>query len=94
MVQNPERTESQDVSGWAVGGITFAATMLVMIGAFQVIAGLVAIFDDEFFVVARNYTFSLDTTAWGWIHLILGVLLIVVGYGLFTRATWAGRGDA
>jgi uncharacterized membrane protein len=91
MVQEPEATQqTQPVSGWAVGGITFAATMLVMIGVFQVIAGLVAIFDDEFFVVARGYTFNLDTTAWGWIHLILGVLLIVVGYGLFTRATWAG----
>jgi hypothetical protein len=47
-----------------------------LIGAFQVIAGLAAIFDDDFFVVARNYSFDLDTTAWGWIHLLLGVLLL------------------
>jgi uncharacterized membrane protein len=78
------------VSGWAVGGITFAATMLVLIGIFQAIAGLVAIFDDNFYVVTQNYTFDLDTNAWGWIHLILGILLVVVGYFLFAGATWAG----
>jgi hypothetical protein len=77
-------------SGWALSGVVFAASVLTMVGLFQVIAGLVAIFDDEFFIVARNYTFDLDTTAWGWIHLLLGILLVATGFGLFSRATWAG----
>jgi hypothetical protein len=77
-------------SGWALGGVVFAASVLTMVGCFQLIAGLVAIFDDEFYVVARNYTFDLDTTAWGWIHLLLGILLVVTGFGLFSRQTWAG----
>jgi hypothetical protein len=64
--------------------------MLILIGAFQVIAGLAAIIDDQFYVVARNYTFQFDTTAWGWIHLLLGVLLVATGFGLFARQTWAG----
>jgi hypothetical protein len=64
--------------------------MFVLIGVFEVIAGLVAIFDDDFYVLTQNYTFDLDTTAWGWIHLILGILLILVGYFLFAGATWAG----
>jgi hypothetical protein len=80
----------QEVSGWAVGGIVFAASILTLIGVFQVIAGLVAVFNDEFFVVTRNYTFDLDVTAWGWIHLIIGVLMVVVGLGLFGRRSWAG----
>lgn len=78
------------VSGWAVGGITFAACVLTLVGAFQVISGLAAIIDDEFFVVVRNYSFDVDTTAWGWIHLLLGILLVVTGFGLFSRAAWAG----
>ena len=80
----------EPVSGWAAGGITFAACVLTLIGVFQIIAGLTAIFDDQFYVVTRNYTFDLDTTGWGWIHLLLGVLLVVTGYGLFDRQTWAG----
>jgi uncharacterized membrane protein len=88
-VSEPQYTR-QEPSGWALSGVVFAASILTMIGLFQVIAGLVAIFDDEFFVVARNYTFDLDTSAWGWIHLLLGILLIVTGYGLFSRQTWAG----
>ncbi|HET9287882.1 MAG TPA: hypothetical protein VFO26_10010 [Gaiella sp.] len=76
-------------SGWAIGGVTFAATMLVVIGIFQIIAGLAAIFDDQFYVVTQNYAFDLDVSAWGWIHLIVGILLVVTGYFLFARATWA-----
>jgi hypothetical protein len=85
--------DSADVpraSGWAIGGISFAATMLLLIGAFQAIDGLVAILNDSFFVVTKNYTFDLDVTAWGWIHLILGILLIFAGWGIFTGKTWAG----
>jgi hypothetical protein len=85
-----QSSEDQPISGWAEGGISFAACMLTLIGFFQIIAGLTAIFDDNFFVVTRNYTFDLDTTAWGWVHLIIGVLLVFTGFGLFSRSTWAG----
>ena len=90
-VQDAEQTSAeQPISGWAAGGITFAACVLVLIGAFQIIAGLAAVFDDEFYVVTNNYTFNLDVSAWGWIHLLLGVLLVATGFGLFARSTWAG----
>ena len=79
-------------SGWALGGILFAACMLMLAGTFQFLAGLVALIDDDFYVVTRNYTFDLDVTAWGWIHLIIGVSLLLVGLGLFNRSTWAGVG--
>ena len=82
--------ETPPLSGWAVGGITFAGVILVMIGAFEIIAGLAAIFNDEFFVIGRNYTFDLDVTAWGWIHLLLGILLVFAGFGLFSQKLWAG----
>ena len=85
MTQYDERT----ASGWAVGGITFAGVMMIMIGAFQAIAGLVAIIDDDFYVVGQNYTFDIDTTAWGWIHLLLGALVLLAGIYLFRGATWA-----
>jgi hypothetical protein len=76
-------------SGWAVGGIAFAAAVMVTIGAFQAIAGLTAILNDDFFVVTRNYTFDLDVTTWGWIHLVLGIVIAVAGVSLFAGKTWA-----
>jgi hypothetical protein len=82
--------QEPEISGWAAGGIVFAATVLLMIGIFQAIAGLVAIIDDDFYVVTRNYTFNIDTTAWGWIHLILGTMVTAVGWSLFSRRAWAG----
>jgi hypothetical protein len=76
-------------SGWALGGIVFAATMMVLIGGFQIIAGLVAIVDDDFYVVGANYTYDLDTSAWGWIHLIIGIVVLLGGFGLLQRKVWA-----
>jgi hypothetical protein len=89
MTQYDVRSDAPEVSGWAVGGITFAGVMLIIIGVFQAIAGLVAIFDDNFYVVAQNYTFDVDTTAFGWFHLLLGVLLVVTGFSLFAGQAWA-----
>ena len=85
-----EGQQTEDVSGWALGAIAFAAAIMTMIGVFQALAGLVAIFNDDFYVVTRNYTFDLDVTAWGWIHLIVGILILATGFGLFGRRTWAG----
>ncbi|GAA4453979.1 DUF7144 family membrane protein [Phytohabitans houttuyneae] len=74
---------------WAVGGLVFAATMMIMLGIWEVFVGIAAIVNDEFFVVGPNYTYDIDTTAWGWIHLILGALAALAGFFLFTGATWA-----
>ena len=57
--------------------------MLTLAGIFQILAGLVALFNDEFYVVARNYTFDLDVSAWGWIHLLIGAGVLATGLGLF-----------
>ena len=89
MTQYESKPESP-LSGWAVGGITFAAVIMIMVGIFQAIAGITAIANDDFFVITENYTFDLDTTAWGWIHLILGVVVALAGFALLRGAAWAG----
>ena len=79
-----------DYSSWAVGWAGFAGVMLIIIGVFDFIQGLVAIVDDEFYVATQEWVFEFDTTAWGWIHLILGVVLIASGIGIFSGNV-AGR---
>jgi hypothetical protein len=80
---------AEEPSGWAVGFILFAAIMLIMVGVFQGLQGLVAIFENEFYVATRNYTFKFDATTWGWIHLIFGVIMAFAGWGLLSGRTWA-----
>ena len=90
MAEHQSDAESHSVSRWATGGIAFAATVMILIGVFQVTAGLTAIFNDAFYVTTRNYTFGLDVTAWGWIDLIIGFFLVVTALALFARRAWAG----
>jgi hypothetical protein len=63
--------------------------MMLMVGVFQALQGLIAIFENEFYVATRNYLFEFDATTWGWIHLILGVLIAFAGWGLLSGQTWA-----
>ena len=72
------------------GRRTFAASMLGLIGIFQIIAGLTAIINDDFFVVARHYTFNWTHRSGAAIHLVLGILLLGTCIGLIGGRLWAG----
>ena len=69
----------RQTSGAAVGFILFAAIMMIMVGVFQALQGLVAIFENEFYVATRNYLFQFDATTWGWIHLLIGLVVAFAG---------------
>ena len=71
-------------SGWAVGWTAFAGVMMVLLGFWWMIAGLVAIENDDFYVVTQDYIFQFSTSTWGWIHLIVGGVVLVSGFGLFS----------
>ena len=73
-----------DYSSWAVGWAGFAGVMLIIIGVMDVIQGLVALINDEFYVVTQEFIFEFNVTTWGWIQLILGVVLIASGVGIFS----------
>ena len=74
---------------FAIGVTAFAAIMMMTVGVFQAIQGLVALFNDTFYVVGEKWTFSFDITTWGWIHLIVGAGVAVAGFFLLTGAVWA-----
>jgi hypothetical protein len=82
----PYQPESET---WASGLAQFGAVIMIVVGAFQAAQGLVALVRKEFFVATNNYVFQLDLTAWGWLHLVLGVVMVLAGCGVLARQTWA-----
>ncbi|MFE5297640.1 hypothetical protein [Streptomyces sp. NPDC056632] len=76
-------------SAWAEGLTAFAAVMLAIGGLLAIFRGIMAIAEDEVFVTTPNYVFKWDLTGWGWIHLALGILAVLISFGLFRTATWA-----
>jgi hypothetical protein len=81
------RTQSRS-SGW-VGWVYFGGAMMILLGTFNIIEGLVALFNDQYYVPTSQGLLVFDITGWGWVHLIIGGIAVVVGVGLFTGATWA-----
>lgn len=74
---------------WADGGTIFAAVMLATVGVFQAMEGLSAVMKDDVFVRTADYTFEIDLTAWGWVHLLLGAAAIVIGISILSGQGWA-----
>jgi len=67
----------------------FAGLIMIMLGFFQALEGLAAIFNNNFFFVTPNYTFSYDVTTWGWVHFIVGAVVFLAGFGVFSGKLWA-----
>jgi hypothetical protein len=79
----------QESTGW-FGWILFGSMMMIMVGAFQAIVGLTALFQDDYFLVTTGgLVVDVDYTAWGWVHLGLGALAVAAGVGLLSGRTWA-----
>ena len=70
-------------------GVMFAATMMIVGGIFQIFQGLAAVVNDEFFVSLPNYVITLDVSTWGWAHLIMGALIVIGGFYLFSGSRTA-----
>jgi hypothetical protein len=75
-------------SGW-VGWAYFAGFMMMVLGGLQIINGLTGIFRDQYYLVTENHLVVFDYRAWGWVNLILGIIVLVAGYELFRGALWA-----
>ncbi len=84
-----QNVQPTGMTGW-VGWIAFAGVMMAMLGMFHIIDGLIAIFQDEYFLVGENgLTVKVDYTAWGWVHLIAGIVVLGAGIALFAGQMWA-----
>lgn len=80
--------QRSEPTGW-VGWVYFAGALLLALGGLQIIAGLVALFKQDFYVATQSGLIAFNYTTWGWVHLILGVVAMLTAFGLWTGATWA-----
>ena len=86
------RGATPDESGptlWA-GWIMFGSLMMMMVGGFHVVQGLVALFRSEYFLVRQDgLVIEIDYSAWGWAHLILGAVVLATGFAVLYGPMWA-----
>jgi hypothetical protein len=85
----PGTKDRPPASGLAVGLALFAACLMILSGAFGAILGLAAIVDDDLYVIRGDYVFEWDVSAWGWVHLIFGIILVLAGAAVITGQVWA-----
>ena len=76
-------------TGW-VGWIIFAGVTMIVLGAFSIIEGLVAVFQRSYYLVTTGHLIvHVNYAAWGWVHFGIGVAAVLVGFGVMTGALWA-----
>ena len=85
----PYPASRREPTGW-VGMVVFAGVMLLMLGSFQAIEGIVALFRDDFYITTdRGLVIPMDYSAWGWTHLIIGLIAAAAGLGILYGKMWA-----
>lgn len=77
------------INPWAAGGIMFAGVLLMVDGVLGAIKGIAGIASNDVYARINDYVFKFNVTAWGWIHVVLGILLAVVGWGILKGSGWA-----
>ncbi|MBF6434845.1 DUF7144 family membrane protein [Nocardia cyriacigeorgica] len=81
-------TDSPVKQGFAAGTSIGASILLLTVGVLSILQGISAVAEDQLFVVGIEYVYEFDTTTWGWIHIILGIVLVVSAIGLMSGTTW------
>ncbi|QXJ26600.1 hypothetical protein AGRA3207_003692 [Actinomadura graeca] len=89
MHRESSRTGARPVSRAAMGFSVFAGSMMILAGTFGALLGIAAISNDDLYVVRGDYIFKWDVSTWGWAHLILGIVVAVAGFAVFTGQLWA-----
>ncbi|WP_227999627.1 DUF7144 family membrane protein [Nocardia australiensis] len=83
-------TDEHSVKNAVAAGTSIgAAVLLIAAGILSIFEGISAIAKDAVLVSGPNYTYKFNTTGWGWIHLVLGILILIAAVGLMTGAMWA-----
>ena len=88
-VPPPPMTSTERESPWASGLTVFAATIMMIAGIWHALTGIAALVHDNVYITTPQYIYSFDLTGWGWIHLLLGILVAGAGFAVLKGQTWA-----
>ena len=86
--RSPSSPAHSPRSGWAVGLSLFAGIVMIIGGVFNAMEGIVALARNEIYAATPRYLFAFDLTTWGWIQLILGIVVAIAGVGVITGQLW------
>ncbi len=81
------KDNGKQVTGW-VGWVYFAGFMMLITGILQMIAGFAALLNDKYYVVTPDKLVAFDYTTWGWVHIILGLVLTMAGTAVVNGHLW------
>ena len=82
-------SSSNTENAWAEGIGIFAGAALLTVGIFQFLEGVAAAAKDDVFVSTPNYVFEFDLTTWGWIHIVFGIVVAIVGGAILAGQRWS-----
>ncbi|MET8631839.1 DUF7144 family membrane protein [Streptomyces sp. NPDC004096] len=89
MVQNTARATHPKREAWSTGGTTFAGVLMIVGGIVGVLNGIAGIAANNVYVRVGNYVYEFSLTTWGWIHLVVGALVVITGWGVLQGMEWA-----
>src|SRR5215213_5801140 len=78
---------NNEPTGW-VGWVYFASLMMLVLGGLQLLSGLVALLKDDFYAVGENGLVFFNYTAWGWINIVMGVIVIAAAMAVSSGRMW------
>ena len=84
----PMRSVGRREEAWVSGLIVFAGALMIVAGTYHALAGIAALARDTVYVSTPGYVYSFDLTGWGWVHLLLGVLVAVAGVAVLRGQPW------
>jgi len=89
MVQQTARTTHPKRTAWSTGGTMFAGVLMIVSGVLGVLNGIAGIATNDVYAAVGNYVYSFNLTTWGWIHLVIGVLVAITGWAVLQGKDWA-----